>query len=129
MPRVSGSSIPAVLCPGIYQYARIEIRRLATLGDPRNILDASLTAEDVAAINAADPMTQRLTAQADAMDRNEVVTVDATHGRAFREVADTAWWRSHRFDEMEISPDDAVRPVIPQPARPNGHQTRAGRYA
>ena len=109
MPRAE--RVPLVVdCPGVYARTRAEVRRLADLGDPRLILHEYLSAERKAAINAADPMTRTLVELARMLERGKPVVVSCVYGRPFGEVTGAAWWPM--VDDIEISADDRVRPVL-----------------
>jgi hypothetical protein len=103
--------VPLVVdCPGIYARTRTEVRRLSNLGDPRLILHGHLSTREKAAMSAADPMTCKLVALAQELERGETVVVSSVYGRPFREATGRAWW--HVVDDIEISANDQVRPVL-----------------
>jgi hypothetical protein len=50
-------------------------------------------------MSAADPMTCKLVALAQQLERGETVVVSSVYGRPFREVTGSAWW--HVVDDIE----------------------------
>jgi hypothetical protein len=111
MPLELPGDVPGVSCPGIYPVTRAAVRQQANKGDPRLVPEYTpdWTDEERGAANDASFEVRKLRELADAMDRGETVTVSWKYGRAFREVTSAPWAPS---DEIVISPDDMVRPVL-----------------
>jgi hypothetical protein len=109
VPRAERIDVMAAVAPGVYATTRIEVRRLADLGDPRVAMDENLTAAEKEAINATIPDVIERRALAARMDRGETVTVGWRYGRAFREITSMPW--APAYEGLVISADDVVRPA------------------
>jgi hypothetical protein len=118
LPTEIRAAVPAVKAPGVYARTRAEVKNRADVGDPRLLLDESITAEERQAINATIPEVQRMRELAERMKRGEKVKVSGKYARDYPELTALVGQSGRGYPDLQITSDDLVTLVYDYPAKP-----------